>query len=79
MNFFQKIISMFLAFLSMLGLFGKGSTPEIKEGEFNFVLTYAVNQKPQCTSSWNIFPTMMQLSIQTVQKQLHVLFVPQRI
>ena len=43
MNFFQKIISMFLAFLSMLGLFGKGSKPEIKEGEFNFRLTYEVD------------------------------------
>lgn len=43
MNFFQIIISMFLAFLSMLGLFGKGSKPEIKEGEFNFRLTYEVD------------------------------------
>ena len=43
MNFFQKIISMFLAFLSMLGLFGKSSKPEIKEGEFDFVLTYEVD------------------------------------
>jgi hypothetical protein len=34
---------MFLAFLSMLGLFGKGSIPEIKEGEFNFILTYVVD------------------------------------
>ena len=43
MNFFQKIISMFLAFLSMLGLFGKGSTPEIKEGEFDFKLVCEVD------------------------------------
>lgn len=43
MNFFQKIISFFLAFLSMLGLFGKGSTPEIKQGEFDFKLTYEVD------------------------------------
>ena len=31
---------MFLAFLSMLGLYAKATTPEIKEGSFNFVLTY---------------------------------------
>lgn len=43
MNFFQKLISSFLAFLALLGLFGKGSKPEIKEGEFNFVFTYEVD------------------------------------
>ena len=45
MNFFQRIISFFLAFLSMLGLFGKGSKPEIREGEFSFVLTYEVDSE----------------------------------
>ena len=43
MNFFQRIISWFLAFLSMLGLFGSETKPEIKEGEFGFVLTYEVD------------------------------------
>ena len=43
MNFFQKLISMFLAFLSMIGLFGKGSKPEIKEGEFDFKILCEVD------------------------------------
>ncbi len=45
MNFFQKIISAFLAFLAMIGFIAKGTEPEITEGKFDFVLTYEVDGK----------------------------------
>lgn len=43
MNFFEKLISLFLSFIFMLAYWGSGTKPEIKEGEFDFVLTYEVD------------------------------------
>lgn len=43
MNFFERIISMIIAFFSMLGFISAPTTPEIKEGEFDFVLTYEID------------------------------------
>ena len=43
MNFFQKLISLFLSFIYMLAYWGSGTKPEIKEGEFDFILTYEVD------------------------------------
>ena len=45
MNFFQKIISLFITFISMIAFFGSATKPEIKEGEFDFVLTCEVDGK----------------------------------
>ena len=43
MSFFEKIIAWFITILSMLGFIGTPTTPEIKEGEFDFVLTYEID------------------------------------
>ncbi len=43
MNFFQKIISLFITFISMISFFGSDTKPVIKEGEFDFALTYEVD------------------------------------
>lgn len=43
MSFFEKIIAWFITILSMLGFIGAPITPEIKEGEFDFVLTYEID------------------------------------
>ena len=45
MNFFQKIVSLFITFISMIAFFGSATKPVIKEGEFDFVLTYEVDGK----------------------------------
>lgn len=45
MNFFEKLISIFLSFIFMLAYWGSGTKPEIKEGEFDFALTYEVDGK----------------------------------
>ena len=45
MNFFQKIVSLFITFISMIAFFGSDTKPVIKEGEFDFVLTYEVDGK----------------------------------
>lgn len=43
MNFFQKLISMILSIFAMLGFWGSETKPEIKEGEFDFILTYELD------------------------------------
>ena len=45
MNFFQKIVSLLITFISMIAFFGSATKPEIKEGEFDFILTYEVDGK----------------------------------
>lgn len=45
MNFFQKIISLFITFISMIAFWGSDTKPVIKEVEFDFVLTYEVDGK----------------------------------
>ena len=43
MAFFKKIISSIIAFFCMLSFIGTPKTPVIKEGEFDFVLTYEID------------------------------------
>ena len=43
MGFFQKIVSLFITFICMIAFAGSATKPEIKEGEFDFVLTYEVD------------------------------------
>lgn len=43
MKFFQKIISMIIAFFGMLSFIGEPIRPVIKEGEFDFALTYEID------------------------------------
>lgn len=45
MSFFQKLISLFITFISMIAFFGSDTKPVIREGEFDFVLTYEVDGK----------------------------------
>ena len=45
MNFFQKIVSLFITLISMISFFGSDTKPVIREGEFDFVLTYEVDGK----------------------------------
>ena len=43
MNFFERIITAIITFFCMLGFIGTPKTPVIKEGEFDFVLTYEID------------------------------------
>ena len=43
MNFFQKIVSLFITFISMIAFFGSDTKPVIKEGEFDFKIVCEVD------------------------------------
>ena len=43
MNFFERIIAAIISFFCMLGYIGTPTTPVVKEGEFDFALTYEID------------------------------------
>ena len=43
MNFLERIITAIISFFCMLGFIGTPTTPAVKEGEFDFVLTYEID------------------------------------